>query len=522
MTFSRRIDKRKFLAGLSGILMTGAFPHVEISWLAWVSLIPLLAALQGASLKEGFRIGFIAGLVHYLTLMYWLVYTLMTFGYLPLYLSLPILLLLTGYMSLYPAIFGAACAGLFKQPVGCLAILPAIWAALEYIRSFFLSGFPWEFLGHSQYRRIYLIQIADMFGVYGISFLIVAVNVSLFLLWRYLAERKSPGAPAKRSAAVAAMATAALLVIYSLAYGQWRIHLIDTQTSLLPAPKITVVQGNIDQAEKWDPAFQLSTTEKYLALSQSAASAGTDLIVWPETAAPFYFLYTPVPTEMVIKGIQHMGTAFLIGSPSFIRQNEHQTDFYNSAFLISPDGRVTGKYDKVHLVPFGEYAPLQKWLPFIGKMIDDFQSGKEGVTLPWEANTLGIQICYEMIFPELSREMVRHHATFLINMTNDAWYGTTSAPYQHFSMAVFRAVENHRSLIRSANTGISGFIDPAGRILATTRLFEDAVMTRAMPAIKTESVYTQYGDFFSLLCLGASGLIILFCMIRNKREIRLF
>ena len=522
MTNSNNITAQKLiLAGFSGALLTASFPSIGLPWLAWIALVPLMISLKGQSVKNGFRLGLLTGGVHYLTLLYWLVHTLMTFGHLPFYLSVPILFLLVAYMALYPAIFAAAFSWTYTQPVGFLSTMPAVWVVLEYLRSFFLSGFPWEFLGYSQHRQITLIQVADITGVYGVSFLILSVNVAGFLLWRYFSERQFLGAMQKRRSAAGGVAISIILVIYTLGYGQWRVSSVDTQISKSPSRKIAIVQGNIDQAIKWDPAFQISTTEKYIALSKSAMPSNPDLIVWPETAAPFYFLYNAGQTEMVITGVRETGTSFLIGSPSFIRRDDKHADFFNSAFLIDPNGNVAGKYDKVHLVPFGEYVPLQEWFPFIGKIVEevgDFKSGQKGQTLVWGEFPLGIQICYEMIFPDLSREMARNQAAFLINMTNDAWYGKTSAPYQHFSMAVFRAVENRRSLIRSANTGISGFIDPAGRIIESTQLFEEAVITGSMPVLKTEPFYTRYGDVFALACMAVSILLFLFCAISKKNN----
>ncbi len=521
MTNPNTINAQQLLlAGSSGALLTASFPSIGMPWLAWIALVPLMISLRGMSAKNGFRLGLLTGGVHFLTLMYWLIHTLMTFGHLPFYLSVPILFLLVVYMALYPATFAAAFSWTDTQSPWFLSAMPAVWVALEYFRSFFLSGFPWEFLGYSQYRQITLIQAADIAGVYGISFVILSVNVAGFLIWRYLSERRLPSALQNRRLAAYGIAVSALLLLYTLGYGQWRISSLDSKISKSPARKIAIVQGNIDQTIKWDPAFQTSTIDKYIALSKSAKPSTPDLIVWPETSAPFYFLYNASQTERVIQGVRETGTSFLIGSPSFIRQGNHQTDFFNSAFLIDPNGNVAGKYDKVHLVPFGEYVPLQQWFPFIGKIVEevgDFKSGQKGQTLAWGEFPLGIQICYEMIFPDLSREMTRNHAAFLINMTNDAWYGNTGAPYQHFSMAVFRAVENHRSLIRSANTGISGFIDPAGRIIASTPLFEDAVVTRSMPVLKTESFYTRHGDVFALTCMAISILLCFFCVISPKK-----
>jgi apolipoprotein N-acyltransferase len=221
---------------------------------------------------------------------------------------------------------------------------------------------------------------------------------------------------------------------------------------------------------------------------------------------------------MVFEGIKRSGADYLIGSPSFVR-TDGLVEYYNSAYLIIPEDKTMGKYDKTHLVPFGEYVPFKKWLPFLGKIVaqvGDFKAGKVGQTLPWRNEQLGVQICYEIIFPGLSRAMVKNNASVLVNITNDAWFGKTSGPYQHFSMTVFRAVENRRSLARSANTGISGFIDPAGRILASTDLMQDAVATQMVPMLKERSIYTQIGDLFARICLALVLLIILIEIVRRK------
>ena len=202
-------------------------------------------------------------------------------------------------------------------------------------------------------------------------------------------------------------------------------------------------------------------------MSASINNQRPDLIVWPESATPFYFLHDIKPSELVFEGIYQTKADYLIGSPSFVRKDD-VVQYFNSAYLISPQTRTMDKYDKTHLVPFGEYVPFKKWLPFLGKIvaqIGDFSAGKVGQTLPWRREQLGVLICYEIIFPGLSRAMVKNGASILVNITNDAWFGKTSGPYQHFSMSVFRAVESRRSLIRAANTGISGFIDPSGKVV---------------------------------------------------------
>lgn len=510
-----------FLGAASGILLTAAFPRTGFFWLAWVALVPLFYALRGLSRFEAFRLGLLTGLVHYLTLIYWLVHTMKTYGFLPLYLSLLILLLLSIYMSLYIGVFSAVLPMVCPTPAALLFGGPVLWIALEYIRSFLFSGFPWGLIGYSQYPWLSIIQISDISGVYGVSFIVLLSNTALSLVLLYGTQKSWQGKLLSPKIAAGSIAALVVLVALSLVYGIMRFHAVEKNISRSPAFPIAVVQGNIEQSLKWDTEFRLSTTEKYIRMSREVMSQNPELIVWPETATPFYFLYDPELSEMVLSAIREMDTYFLIGSPSFTRKNGSMA-FYNSAYLISPEGSVEGKYDKNHLVPFGEYVPLREWLPFVGKIVEgvgDFMPGRKGSVLQWEETYLGVLICYEMIFPELSRAMVNNKAGLLVNITNDAWYGISSAPYQHFSMAVFRAVENRRSLIRSANTGISGFIDPAGRIIAQTDIFRDAILMKPVPVLEEISFYTRHGDIFAVFCLMICAL---FALARIKKIRKLF
>lgn len=499
------------LAIVSGVLMTCAFPKIGWDWLAWVALVPLLYALKDLSAGRSFRMGFITGLVHFLSLLYWLVPVMRTYGYLPAYLSVSVLFIFAAFLALFVAVFSAALSLLGQKPAWCLPLIPLLWVSLEYIRSFIFSGFPWELLGYSQYSRLQLIQISDILGVYGLSALISGTNGAIFIALLYFTGRRWQFTPiSKRLAAGSIMAVFVSLVL-TWSYGHWRIKQTDVRIEGAPKARIAVVQGNIDQLVKWDPAFQIATIKKYNRLSASLSRQRPDLIVWPESATPFYFLYDTKPTELVFEGIDQTKTDYLIGSPSFVR-TDNSVEYYNSAYLISPAARTIVKYDKTHLVPFGEYVPFKKWLPFLGKIVaqvGDFREGEEGRTLAWKGQQLGIQICYEIIFPWLSRAMVKNGASLLINITNDAWFGKTSGPYQHFSMTVFRAVENRRALVRSANTGISGFIDPVGRVLASTELLQEAAAIKTVPLMKEISVYTRIGDLFAMVCLGLVVLITL-------------
>ena len=496
---------------LSGLLLTLSFPVAGFHWLAWIALVPLVFSSRNLPFNSSFKLGFIAGLAHYLTLLYWLVGTMRTYGNLPLYLSLPVLFLLAAYLALYIGFFLGILSGASKKPIAALAIAPVLWVTLEYIRSLLFSGFPWELAGYSQYKNLIMIQISDITGVYGVSFLIVVCNMTALVTLLWLTKKKWHGQIISGKIAAAALTALALTAGLTFCYGKQRLITVRKTISVAPTHTITIVQGNIEQGVKWNPAYQVSSVQKYLNLSSRARTAKPDLIVWPETAAPFYFLYNKKLSDLLKNGINNFKSNFLIGAPSFIIKKEKVIDYFNSAYLLSPDGKVHGKYNKAHLVPFGEYIPLKRFLPFVGKMVEgigDFVPGQKGSVIRQGKLGLGVLICYEVIFTDLARAMAKNNADLLINITNDAWYGRSSAPYQHFSMGVFRAVENRRSLIRSANTGISGFIDPTGRITDQTDIFKEAVITRSVPLMSQKTIYTRFGDWFAITCIIITTILL--------------
>lgn len=510
-----------FLAASSGFLLTLSFPRFGISWLAWFAFIPLFVALRNLSLKNGFYLGLLAGLVHNLTLVYWLAHTMSAYGHLPFYISIPILLLFSFYLALYIALFAMAVIRLCPSPLSLLFISPLIWVSLEYIRSFLFTGFPWELMGYSQFNMLHIIQISDLFGVYGVSFCIALSNATALLIYLCLTGQHWQGKKVQTKLTAGAMITFVVILGTVWVYGKWRINTIHELVEMSPSSKVTIVQGNIDQAIKWDLKFQKSSTIKYIHLSSLSKELQPDLIVWPETATPFYFTRDTTLSELVLTGIHEIGTDFLIGSPAFTLKN-NKIEYYNSAFLVDAAGNVKGRYDKTHLVPFGEYVPLKKWLPFVNKIVEgvgDFETGEKGRTIKWQKSSIGIQICYEIIFPSIARSMVQNNASLLVNLTNDAWYGRSSAPYQHFSMSVFRAVENRRSLVRAANTGISGFVDPSGNVIETTQIFKDAVITQNVPLLQVETLYSRFGDLFAMTCLGLSVFFIVFRLLRFRKRI---
>jgi len=518
MNFLRFLPKllmRYFPALMSGSLMTLAFPGTQWAWLAWGALIPLVVSIKGAAPGQAFKMGLAMGMMHFLSLIYWILPTLCIYGNLPIFLALPVLVLMAFYLALYPGLFCLIVSRNYSHK-NIPALLPLkaslAWVALEFLRATLFTGFPWGLAGYSQYLNINLIQIADITGVYGISFIVVMVNTTLAMAWHLLKNRKNPSETKKiQSTTLGVWGILLILVITGIMiYGHGKLATMETAISHAPKPIISVIQGNIPQAEKWDEAYKTETVSTYCQLSQESVPGQTrDLIIWPETALPFYYTWDKEISDRVDACIRQTNAWFLIGSPAFSPLGEDDFQFFNRAYMLTPRATISEFYDKSHLVPFGEYVPFGKYLTFLDKLTSqagDFSPGPtDAKPLAFKKNRAGVLICFEIIFPELVSTVVKNGANLLVTMTNDAWFGRTSAPLQHFSMAVFRAVENRRSVARAANTGISGFIDPRGNITGTTALFEKTTLTQAVPCINLMSFYTTHGDLFAWLCLLATA-----------------
>lgn len=514
----RYINPDILLAGTSGIFLFFSFPKYGFGSMAWLALIPLFFSLRNvSSLKRAFALGFICGLIAYTGIIYWITYVVVNYGYLPLYLGIFIMLLLVCYLSVYIALFAAG-VYLLQRKVSLFLAAPALWVCLEYIKSYLFTGFPWENLGYSQFNNYYLIQAADIFGVFGLSFLVVAVNAAIYLLMTRRERKLIVGA---------VMVFALTGAVYI--YGYLRAN--DIRQRMLDAPKLEVylVQGNIDQSVKWDDFYQTRILNKYLQLSLSNPPQKSGLIVWPETALPFNYQRDVLRQKQVNSLPIETKSWFIFGAVSYEYQQQ-EVDFFNSAYLLSPDGVIAGRYDKVHLVPYGEYVPLRDFFPFVKKLtagIGDFRVGDGYRPLILADKKIGILICYEGILPHAARAYKRQSASLLVNITNDAWFGATSAPYQHFSMALFRAIETRLYLLRSANTGISGIIDPTGSVVAQTKIFETDILQEQVRFLDVQTFYAKYGDIFvagcylfiifAFLVLGKGGLNIWRRKIFRKR-----
>lgn len=514
MTALKSTLLRYFPAMFSGLLLTAGFPDAGLYGLCFFALVPLWVSLADLSPKQGFCAGLVTGLVHFLTLIYWLVSTLTTYGGLHLYLAFATLLLLCFYLALYPALF----AWIITKTRAPSWLAPlwggTVWVALEFIRSHALTGFPWGVLGYSQYANLPLVQMADTFGVLGISFVLVVCNGMIAAAWAFLRHRTAVHTRTRDVLIPLAYGTAILAL--ALGYGTRRLPQVSKETAAAPSLKIAVIQGNIEQDQKWSPAFKSETVDRYGNLSLSSAPA--DLIVWPETALPFYYGRDPVFSSRVDDVVRKARSPFLIGSPAASIDGE-TVRYFNRAYMLSPLGLVTGRYDKTHLVPFGEYVPLQDLLFFVEKITSEAGNFSAGTTgkkpLAFGSHATGVLICFEILFPDIARQFVLNGADILTTMTNDAWFGRTAAPVQHFAIAVLRAVENRRSLVRAANTGISGFILPTGKILATTGLFQTTALVREIPAMTATTFFTRHGDLPGVTALVAMFLVFVVKGLKN-------
>jgi apolipoprotein N-acyltransferase len=500
------------LAALSGLLCVLTFPRYDLEWLAWVALVPLLLALENQTVRKSFGLGWLAGLVYFIGTVHWVTNTMTHYGKLPAVVSDSIMLLLVAYLGLYVGIFAALFVFL-KRQTRFPAVLfgPALWTSLELVRTYALSGFPWAEMGYSQYLSLPVIQIADVTGVYGVSFLIVMVNAALARSAVILSERKSHWGSWRPVVA------ALLIVTLDLGYGAWRLS--QDKTSDPPTLRVGVVQANVPQDVKWDARFRQETINRYQRLTRDLDSRSVDLVVWPEAAMPFLFEEDAPFRRQVIDLVRSDRTPLLFGSPSVTNASDRLWMF-NSAYLLSPDGLVEGRYDKMHLVPFGEYVPLSSLLSFVNKMaegIGDFLPGQDYTVFQIPQASFATVICFEVIFPDLVRRFVKKGAILMTTITNDAWFGDSAAPYQHFSMVVFRAVENRVPFARAANTGISGFIDRTGRIRKTGPIFAEGAWADTLRLRTRTTFYTRYGDVFVYACVIMT-LLMLYVAIRVVPE----
>jgi apolipoprotein N-acyltransferase len=524
-----------------------------------VALLPLLVALgrvpRGFERPRPFRtflLGWITGITYFWGTLYWLIDVMVIFGGLAYILAVILAGLLILYLALFPAAFAVIIGYARRQlGVGALLIAPAVWTATELGRGFFLTGFPWVPLGNSQVTILPIAQLASVIGVYGLSALVALPAAAAAYGIHYGSDEsyfrsRSRSRASERLARWSALGAVCVLIAGVTMWGQRRVDASELlrQGTLL---KVGVVQGNIAQRNKWQASWRDRILTSYLDMSTKVARDGASLIVWPEASMPFLFEEDPMRAAMVRQLARDSGAFMLVGGDQVERQRTPNTKdrWFNSAFLLRPDGGVAGTYKKMQLVPFGEYVPFARIFTFAGPIIesvDNFSagervellrfnggmeasaasassassssaptsSGTNGHTSPSVALTTAI--CYEAVFPYLARDAVRAGSQLLTTITNDAWYGTSSAPFQHFEQASMRAIEQGRYLVRSANTGISGVVDPYGRVLARTDLFVPASFTAEVRLLEPWTLYARIGDAFAYACVTLTVLALVASM----------
>ena len=470
-----------------------SFPKFGHAAVAWVALVPLLVALHGATGWRAARLGYLSGAVSALGLLYWTSLVVVQYGGLPLVAGALIMLALCLAFALFPLLFGWA-SGRLVARFGALGLLgtPFLWVATELLRAHTFFEFPWCLLGYSQHPFLPVIQVASVTAVYGVSFLLVACSALLALA---LVETRL-----RRPATLAAFS----LVAATWALGSWALSQPVPETGRIT---VGLVQGGIRQEDKWLPENAWSNVGRHLELTAQAAARGARLVVWPESAVPFLYDAEPALATLLQATVRKHGIHLYFGNDDREFDPSGESRIFVGTKLLDPSGAVTARYRKMHLVPFGEYVPLKALFTLGGRVVaklvqevSDFSPGTEAVTGDVLGHRIGGYICYEAIFPALVRRFPAQGAELLVNVTNDAWYGTTSAPYQHLAMAAFRAVENRRYLVRAANTGITAVVDPRGRVLEPTALFEQAVLVREVPFVAETSFYARHGDVFARGC----------------------
>jgi apolipoprotein N-acyltransferase len=465
--------------------------------LAWIGL-------NAGTPRLAFRWGWVAGLASYAGSLYWISLPIHDYGPLPWILAVPCPVLLAAVIALYPAVFSWGLRKFGRDlPWPLLALFAAgLWGGLEHLRGVAFTGFPWLVLPSALSPWPFAVQGASVVGANGLAGLLAAA-ATLALRGRGLSPPR--------------LAAAGLLGLLAL-YGVWRV---DTPAQAVGEARVALIQGNVDQAHKWDPAWQAETLRRYTELSAQEAKAGADLLVWPETAMPFFF-QDPTPLSLAVRDrVKEMGVGLLAGSPAYTR-NLGSRDYvlHNRAVLTDGSGITLGHYDKEHLVPFGEYVPLSGLLGFLPKLVQgigEFAPGQDQPALNLGNLALGVLICYETIFPELAQDRVEHGANLLVNISNDAWFGRSSAPLQHLHLSVLRAVEQNRWIARDTNTGITALIDPRGRIVDRTGLFETTALAGRVELITQTTPFHRWRTWVEAGLALAALLPLVLPRFRRRR-----
>jgi apolipoprotein N-acyltransferase len=491
----------------SGLLQFASFPLPARGYLAWIAFVPLLAfVLLTRGVRSSLWGGSLAGFVSLALILYWIPGVLSRYGGVPVALAWILFIFLAAVMSLYS---GAACA--FTRYViergghRYLFAFPFVWVVLEYLRGqLIFGGFPWLLTGYSQTDSLRLIQISDITGVYGVSFVITWINAAL--VWAALRRMQ-------RESASWPVITALLMIPACLLYGEIKIRHWE---ELKPTRTTVLLQQNLS-ADEPEPELAEKFQDGYVRMADLVTKIPVDLLVLPEAPTPLSFQHDKTYRDSMRALARRYGLGMVFNNIGY-DDHDGKTAYFNSAYFLDHDGTESARYDKIHLVPFGEYIPWRKLFFFaesITKDVTDFSAGSNYTLAPLDGHRGSALVCFEAVFPEISRRFTRDGSELLVNLTNDGWYGRTAAPYQHLAMARWRAVENRRFLLRAANTGISAIVRPTGSLQAVTGLFREEICAGLFAFSDHKSVYARVGDLFVLACAIIVVLLGFLCFRRK-------
>ena len=494
------LRRNRFILTFSGFLLAIAWPPFPLGFLAYVALVGPLDVISGKKFGPAFKNGYLFAFVYHLFSLYWIAWV-----------TIPGTLAAMAIISLYNGfIFGLYGSIYRRRRVAAMILFPFFWVGMEYFRTLLEIAFPWANLSYTQHSYLPFLQICEFVGDSGISFIIVVFNLLLWRIWRNHSRRRRPRA--------ATAVAAGLLICLPTIYGS--LVLSGAEDDRNGPISVALLQGSVDIETKWDPNRKDYNFQLYDSLALAAPKV--DLLVWPETAAPAYLLGNYRYTRMVAQTAQKTHTPMLVGMLDFNYLGDTTYEYFNAAVQFDADGRYREPYHKNKLVPFAEtvaYGDYVPWLVNLSLGWSDFEHGRELKIYDNEFGRYGTLICYEIVFPEMVRRYICEGADFLVNITNDTWYGYSSGPYQHAVMAIYRAIENRTCIARAANSGFSYFVDKYGRIYNKSGLYERAVITGHLAPVEGRTIFSRYGSLLGrggLLIIGLVSLILAAVWIKEK------
>jgi apolipoprotein N-acyltransferase len=492
------------LSILSGVLLALAFPDAALGFLAFFALAPLLVALVRArSWREAFLLGWLSQTVAWLIMVPWVVRVMSHYGGLPYLTGVGIFILMSLYLGLFGGLFGLLVRWIRPGPSFLRwLVIPLAWAATEYGRTYLMTGFPWNLLAAAIVDYTSLIQIDRVAGPYLVGAMILLP--SIVIAW--WATQPAPG--------IRRLFAAAPVVIVMFVW--WATGLVAAKLNVRPTgqppSRAALLQPNISQEMRWSNENVLEIYQRMIGMTGEAVGRGVQVVIWPESTVPLSFSSTDFYRDEIESISRTHGVDIILGSVAEDAR-EGRNRIWNAAFLVS-GGKTVGHYDKIRLVPFGEYVPLRKMLFFAEKLVHEvgeFAFGTRETPLAGRFR-YGPAICYEIVYPQITRTQVRNGADVLVTITNDAWYDGTSAPRQHLNQARLRAVEDDRWLLRAGTTGISAVIDPAGQIVQELPMGRQGIIYAEFEPRHSTTPYVRFGDWFAWLAI----LIVLATIIYSR------